>query len=640
MKKIIIALAIFLISPLVCADLTLPYLIEDGMVVQRDKEIPFWGKASPRTEVVVSFNKQRKKITADSNGDWRVSFSPLSAGGPYQVEFENEGLTKTIADVLVGDVWVCSGQSNMEWPLRSVDNAESEIAAAGDNHIRHFAVPKSWALAREQELAGGDWQVATAETSPHFSAVCFLFAKYIREKKDIPIGLIHSSWGGSNIESWMDAPQLGMTPQEAQENIEKLMAVENKDAEAVVARVKQWPDALADSYSDADWSGTDVEQSDWVSIQAPMLWESQGFNGLDGVAWYRTTFELSESEVSDAMLGLSRIDDHDVTWVNGNKVGETKAYDELRQYSVPKEFLQVGTNTIAVRVEDTGGGGGIYSAAKDLFIATESVRKSLQGTWQFKVDKGRVSIASNRNHTPTALYNKMMHPLFNTNIKGVLWYQGETNAESAEQAVEYRDEFRVLIQDLRKKWNDPSMPFYWVQLANWISGGDNGNVSPWAILRESQSAALELNNTAQAVAIDVGNPTDIHPRDKQTVAKRLALSALKNIYGVKNINASGPIYKNMKIKGNAITVNFDDREWLALRAGSGEELKGFSIAGPDQQYYPAQATIKGTSVIVSSELVLQPNSVRYAWSDNPENANLVDKEGLPAGPFRAGEKSH
>lgn len=614
----------------------LPFLINDGMVVQRGEAIPVWGWAPAGTGIEVSFDGETLTTSSKPNGEWQVLFPKRKAGGPYVLKITGANETYSFNDIWVGDVWVLSGQSNMEWPLRNANDAENEIANASDKHIRHFKIPRSWASSPQPRLHGGDWQITSPETAGAFSAVGYFFATTVRKEIDIPIGLINSTWGGSNIESWMDAPLLGL---DRETNKNKLGALENQDeinARKVKDKIAHWPNALTDNYetAKADWSAEKLDESDWLAIEAPGLWEEKGLMGLDGVAWYRLTFNLSKAEAAhDAELGLARIDDHDVTWVNGKKVGAIEGYDLVRSYKVSKELLHAGANTIAIRVKDTGGGGGIYSDPTLLYLRSASVNKSLAGFWKFKVDKGSVSISSDRNHTPTALYNKMMYPLFKVPVKGVLWYQGESNADEAEQAFAYRDQFKNLILDWRKSWNNKNLPFYWVQLANFNSGRNSGGKFPWAIVRESQTAALALPHTGQAITIDVGNPKDIHPRDKQTVGKRLALIALKNDYGQAKIHARGPYLKKAKVKDNTVIITMTSKSGLRL-AESTNELSGFEIADENGNWHPAQAQLEKKIIVLSSDEVARPTAARYAWSDNPENVNLVDKSGLPAEPFR------
>lgn len=632
------------ILPCVCAALflsansyalELPRLVGNGMVVQRDQPIPVWGWAVAGSSIQVRFNGQAFSAETDSMGGWGVDLPKLPAGGPYTLVIEGEGKKFTFDDIWAGDVWVCSGQSNMEWPLQTTQNAENVIASANDTLIRHFKIPKSWASSRQEKLQGGEWQASSPAVAGEFTAVGYFFAQRLRSEVDVPIGLINATWGGSNIESWMDAPILGLDPAGNEKALDMLEQQEADEALQLAKGYEKWPGAIDESYefADADWSAADLDLSDWVELEVPSLWEDEGFKGLDGVAWLRTTFSLTKEQAGhDIELGLARIDDHDVTYVNGNKVGETTIYNEIRQYRANRQLLREGINTIAIRVLDTGGGGGIWSDPGLLYARAPGLDISLAGKWQFKLDKGIVALSADRNHTPTALYNQMLHPLFKIPVKGVIWYQGESNADEAGQAYVYRDQFKAMISDWRGKWKQQELPFYWVELANYISGTDTATASPWAILRESQTDTLSLPHTGQAVIIDVGDPGDIHPRDKKTVGDRLALHALRLDYGRDDLVTDGPYALDVAVKANKVSVTFKTSSALRLR--SGEALLGFELADQQGNWYPATGVLHQQSVELLSENVDRPSAVRYAWSDNPEDANLTDQSGLPANPFR------
>jgi len=637
MKNRIIIPCMFILSGYANAEITLPYLVTDGMVTQRNETIPIWGLASANTKLTVNFDGKAQTVISTDSGKWQVNFSAKPAGGPYKITINGDEQNITINDVWIGDVWVCSGQSNMEWTLDRVNNAEHELANATDTQIRHFKVPRSWAASPQQSLAGGTWQVSSPEAAAEFTGVGYFFAKTLREHVDVPIGLISANWGGSNIESWMSASTLGQTEQQAMQHIQKIVDNEKIGQATTIEKLKIWPNALGDNFrnANADWSAFDLNESDWLDIKAPILWESAGYIDVDGVAWYRKRFTLTEKQIAeDLTLHLAKIDDNDITWVNGIKVGATNAYDLKRIYTVAQSILKVGENSIAIRVEDNGGGGGIYSDPDQLFFENSTIKKSLAGTWKYKIDKAVVSVSNNRNHTPTALYNKMMKPLFNIPVKGVIWYQGESNAGNAKQAYNYRHQFKELITDWRTQWNKPSLPFFWVQLANFNTHADTETESPWAIVRDSQSAALALPNTGQAITIDVGNPTDIHPRNKQSVGKRLALNALNKVYQKDNINARGPIFRSFTSHGDKLVLAMKVDGQLTTSNLTSNKVNGFEIAGVDKLFVPADARLSGNKIIVSNSKVTNPVAVRYAWNDNPVNVNLFDQQGLPAEPFR------
>ncbi len=405
--------------------------------------------------------------------------------------------------------------------------------------------------------------------------------------------------------------------------------------ERVRARIGTLPtrdEGLVDG--DARWAAPDFDDSAWFSLPVPAQWEAHGFDGMDGVAWYRTTFDLTADEAAAGVtLGLGMIDDSDISWVNGVEVGRMdNAWNVARAYAVPPSALHAGANVIAVRVEDFQGGGGIAGPPETLFVETASGRHSLAGDWRFMV--GRVSLGANAAsyQVPTALWNKMVHPLTPFPAKGIIWYQGESNADRIEDARAYKALFPQMIAGWREAWGQPEMPFLWVQLANYMAPDSlPKSASAWATLREAQSAALALPATAQAVILDLGEAGDIHPRNKQDVGARLALAARKVAYG-ESLVYSGPVYQRHEMKDGRVVVSFDHvGGGLVARGGT---LGGFAVAGKDRRFVWAEARIEGDNVVVWSEEVPDPVAVRYAWGDNPDTATLYNAEGLPASPFR------
>ncbi|WP_407354677.1 sialate O-acetylesterase [Luteimonas sp. R10] len=623
------------------AAVELPLLFSDGAVLQRDRPLPVWGWAAPGTAVQVTFDGRRAEAVADADGRWSAVLPAHAAGGPFEITVTAGDETIVVRDVLVGDVWLASGQSNMEWPLLQTDGAEAEIARADDPLIRHFKVPKSWADTPQARLAGGAWAVASPQTVGDFSAVGYHFARELRAATGVPVGIIDSSWGGSAIEAWMGAEMLGL---DAAALAEKMRGKREADAE-VEARTRgliaRWPEIAAGG---TEFAVDALDTADWADIEVPALWEAQGYAGMDGEAWYRTTFELSADEAAAGVtLGLGQIDDTDRAWVNGQAIGGMEnGWSTPRAYPVPAAALRAGANALAVRVTDTGGGGGIAGNADQLYVAPAGgARRPLAGDWKFRTTAVTVSLLDDKNQIDTLLYNAMIRPLQPYPLRGAIWYQGEANAWP-EGAWRYREQFADMIRGWRGDWNAPELPFLWAQLAGFVSGGDrtdaDGRVleSPWAVLRESQAAALALPATAQAVTIDVGDAHDIHPRDKRTVGQRLALAARHVAYG-EDLVFSGPVYRAMAIEGDRAVLRFDlQGSSLAVRVG-GDAVHGFEIAGTDRVFHPAQARIAGDTVVVRSDAVPAPAAVRYAWRDNPEDADLINREGLPASPFRTEE---
>ena len=621
------------------AAVELPLVFSDGAVLQRDRPLPVWGRATPGAKIRVSFDAQDATTTAAGDGTWRVELPAHAAGGPFSLRVrEGDADEVTVRDVLVGDVWLCSGQSNMEFTVGGAQNAPAEMARGNDPAIRHFKIPKSWATTPETQLAGGAWVAATPRTVGDFSAVCWFFARELKARNGVPQGLINSTWGGSRIEAWMDTRTAKIDPSVAVADMRKREEEEAVRLAVTRKRLANWPALQADVRGRDGrplWSEEKLDERDWASIQVPSHWEDRGYYGMDGVAWYRTHFTLSAQQAARGVtLGVARIDDSDRTWVNGMQVGETvNQWNAVRAYRVPPHALHAGLNTVAVRVEDLGGGGGIHGDAAELYVQPDGgSRQPLAGPWRFRPAAAKLVSDVGYNQTPTLLYNKMIHPLLGYALRGVLWYQGEANA-APKQALAYREQFADLIRLFRSAWRQPELPFLWVQLPNFRSGGDTPEESPWAELRESQSAALALAHTGQAVTIGLGDPDDIHPTNKQDVAHRLVLSARHVIFG-ESIVASGPVFRALKIEGDRARLSFEAADGLAARGG-GTQLSGFEIAGDDHRYRPALARIDGDSVVVSSADVPHPTAVRYAWSDNPVEADLVDRHGLPASPFRS-----
>jgi sialate O-acetylesterase len=634
--KALCALALLLGSASADAALLLPQLFADGMVLQREQPIHVWGWAAPGKNVRIGFDGQSASAVAGKSGRWGISLPAHVAGGPYALAIQGDGGTVSFVDVWVGDVWLCSGQSNMEFSVSGVDHADAEIAAATDGLIHQFKVPRSWALSPQERLAGGSWAAASPQTVGDFTAVGYFFARDLRARLGVPIGLINSTWGGSSIEAWSDEATLGADAATMRKAIQQAEVADRRSMERTRQRLKRWPADQHGMVGDKPvWADPGLDDSDWDSIPAATRWEQSGYDDMDGFAWYRTSFELSAEDAAKGVtLGLGMIDDSDQTWVNGHPVGGmTLAWNTPRVYAVAPEALHAGRNVIAIRVEDVGAGGGEYGPEALRYVRTaDGVVHPLEANWKFRTDRPVLTLDDKRNQYPTGLYNQMIHPMLPYPIKGVIWYQGETNATD-QGAYDYRRRFARLIGSWRDHWGEGELPFLWVQLANFTSGEDSAGFSPWATLRDSQSAALELPGTGQAVIIDIGDPGNIHPRDKQDVGRRLALAALHQAYG-KDLVYSGPTYDKIRFDGAKAVVSFAHLGGGLAARGGGTALQGFSIAGADRRFVPAQAVIDGDNVVVWSQAVTQPAAVAYAWSDNPAQADLVNKEGLPASPFR------
>jgi len=619
--------------------LRLPRIFGDGMVVQRGMPVTVWGWAAPGSAVRVRIGERSARATADAAGRWKAALPAMSAGGPHEIAVEQGATRIVLRDVLVGDVWVASGQSNMEWPLSQAADGPHFIAQAYDSRIRHFAVPHTWAEQPADDLAGGEWEAANPRTAGDFSAVAYFFARELRFEVDVPIGIVHASWGGSNVETWMSRGAHGLSDSAWAAMIAAERARHEGTRAALLARLGSLPtvdSGMVDGR--APWAAPDLDDSGWASIHVPGLWEGEGYEGLDGIAWYRTAFTLSEDEArSGVTIRLGMIDDDDVTWVNGTEIGRTSGYSLPRSYAVPPSALRAGRNVLAVRVADGTGGGGIYGDPSSVGIESGGARRPFEGAWRFRVGAATFGTDGQRiNKIPSVLYNRMVHPLLAMPIRGVLWYQGESNANDDEQAAAYRAQFAELIRSWRREWTGTpgGFPFLWAQLPNFgAPDAAPSATAGWAILRESQSAALALPGTGQAVLIDVGEAGDIHPRNKVEVGRRLARVARAVVYG-HEIESRGPTYRRHATRGDSIVIDFDHaRGGLVSRAGRGE-IGGFAIAGADRRWTWAKARMDGKRIVVWSDSISDPVAVRYAWANGPVGLTLYNQDGLPMEPFR------
>ena len=611
------------------------------MVLQRDRPVAVWGWSDPGEKITVQFHDQTRHTKADKTGHWLLHLDPEAAGGPFQFIVKGKNQL-SFSQVLVGEVWICSGQSNMEMPIAGwgkINNFQQEIAAADFPAIRHFKVPNVVAVSPQKDLGGGDWKICSPATAGDFSSTAYFFARSLYRQLHVPVGLINTSWGGTHVETWTSRgafegseefrAMIGKLP-DAQGLAEAATATRTNLTKAIEAL--QGP--LPAPGEEAQYKESGYDDSRWAHMKLPGEWEEAGLGleALDGIVWFRRTIELTAEEAGKAAtLDLSKIDDADETYVNGIKVGATREYAVLRHYNIPAGLLKAGKNQIAIRVEDTGGGGGVYGEPGDLKYTVNGREVSLAGDWSMHI----VSIAVNNtlgpNSAPTLLYNAMISPLIPFTIRGAIWYQGEANAG---RAYQYRKAFPLMISDWRQQWGEGDFPFYFVQLASWnAAGGNSEHGSAWAELREAQAMTLSLPNTGMAVTTDIGNAKDIHPKNKQDVGSRLAAIALHNLYG-QAAEYSGPVYQSMTTEGATIVLHFTHTgSGLAVHDKYGY-VKGFEIAGADQKFHYARAVVDGDKVVVSQDGVTAPVAVRYGWADDAGESNLFNKEGFPAAPFR------
>jgi sialate O-acetylesterase len=600
--------------------------------------------------VAVHFAGQQVSVSADPDGRWLVRLAPLEANAnPSELEVcSSDGASDVICDVLVGEVWVCSGQSNMEWPLQSSRNGAKEVAQAHFPSIRLFTVPHRPSRTPEAEIPEAAWCACSPETVANFSAVAYYFAREIQSRLNVPIGLIHTSWGGTIAEAWTGWDALLENP--ATRGIVETFERNLRDMDS---RLEEW-EAQQEKTRDKEntkhaegWAAVEEPQDGWREMALPGSWQSRGLNH-SGIVWFRKTIEIPAAWAGhDLRLAIGATDKSDTTYFNNTQVGSitmaerTDSWSHLRTYTVPRELVQAGRNVIAVRVHSDKYAGGMTGPSEFMQLSCPDCAGDagipLAGSWRYAVeaDYGLVQVPVEPLYkAPGVLFNGMISPLLPFAIRGVIWYQGESNAD---RAAQYRDLFQVLIRNWRRAWGQGDFPFYFVQLANYMARQEQPIESQWAELREAQTMALALPNTGMAVAIDIGEAGDIHPRNKMDVGLRLTLHALHGTYGHSDVIPSGPLFRSAKREGSSLRLSFDH-----IGGGlvcQGDALRGFSIAGEDGHFVWAEATIDGEDILVSSPEIAAPRSARYGWADNPD-ANLYNEAGLPASPFRSDFPGH
>lgn len=632
----LLVLAVFFPWHATTAQVRLPALLRDSMVLQRDVPVKVWGWAAANEKIQISFYNRRFKTVADAAGKWLLQLPAMKAGGPYSMAIQASNHI-TLHNILIGDVWICSGQSNMvhQMSLHRV-RYEKEIADADNPAIRHFWIPAQTDLQKpKDDLPAGYWKSVNPRDVLEFSAIAYFFAKKIYAKYHVPIGLVNASVGGTPIEAW--------TSEEGMKDFASIQDVirKNKDTASGYNRRRPPFSNMPRLHSEDKgmlnkWYDVGYVPKGWHRIAVPGYWEDQGIKDLDGIVWYRKEFEAPLSMANGpARLFLGRIVDADNVYINGALIGNTTYLYPQRRYAVPKNILHGGKNILVVRVQNNSGKGGfVPDKPYCLFSGKDTV--DLTGYWQYKVgevylpQRGFGGGAIAPQNQPAALYNAMIAPIVNYACKGFLWYQGESNTG---KAGEYESLQTALINDWRNKWHNPNAPFLFVQLPGFMDMNYLPSESQWARFREAQLQTLKVPNTGMAIAIDLGEWNDIHPDRKKEVGDRLALAAEKVAYQEKDIVYSGPLFQSATADGNRITISFTNTG-SGLTTSDGEELSYFAIAGADKTFVWAKAKIEGDKVVVWNENISSPMYVRYAWADNPDGANLCNKEGLPASPFR------
>ncbi len=636
-----ITYSIFIVALLLSAQVSwgqvrLPKLVRDGMVLQRETPVKIWGWASVGESVRLSFNNQSFESIAGTDGKWWITLPAQKAGGPFEMEISGSNKI-TLNDILFGDVWLCSGQSNMETTMSRVAPLYGhEIETCTNPHIRLFQVPVHWNYNKPQEdIQGGKWESANPQSILKYSAVGYFFAREIYEKYKVPVGIIQCAAGGSSIESWISEESLKAFPE--QYKIAKQLSdttylnnLVNSENEAL----RKWFNELGRNdlgRKSLPWFDPSLDDSAWLDFQLPSSFAEAGMDFKNGAVWFRKEIDLPENwSGKPALLELGRIVDSDSVFVNGTFAGSVAYQYPPRRYNIASGILKAGKNNITVKVISQSGIGA-FIKDKPYQLVVDGQTFDLNGTWKYNIGAKCEPSPSSTFFPgkPLGLFNAMYYPTINYTVKGIVWYQGESNAD---RANEYKSALSTLIGEWRTLRGQDELPFLIVQLPDFMEAKDEPSEGDWAVLRDQQLKTLTVPNTAMAVTIGLGEWNDIHPLRKKEVGQRLALAAEKIAYGDRKVVASGPTYQSMKVRGNKVILRFTNCG-SGLTTNDGKELKHFAIAATDKKFVWGKAVIKGKKIIVWNETVVNPVIVRYAWADNPAGANLYNKEGLPASPF-------
>lgn len=610
------------------ATIRLPRFFSDNMILQRDMPLKIWGWADRNEKISVCFNGHEVTTVVEKSGEWAVELPPMKYGGPFEMIIRGKDNTVTFQNIMLGDVWICSGQSNMEWILENTRGAAQEIAGSTNPNIRLLTIEKTIRSTEMNDISGGSWEICSPQAACSFSAVGYYFGKNLQQELQIPIGLINNAWGGTNIQTWISWENIVKSP-----NYKKFAGKSIAQVDHSFKKSDEYNKALEnDEGLKAKWYDPEVKTTDWQKTNVPGRWNNELKDEL-GAVWFRKEIVLPEG-VKTGKINLGTVSNEDITYINGVLLGQCGRWDKIRTYAIPESILKNGKNLIVIRIKNIQGGAGIYGKPENLWLEADGQKYPLAGDWEYKPSV-RVSTYGIKPKQPNSfaslLYNGMLKPLVGYGIKGVIWYQGESNAE---EAYKYQTLFPMLIENWRQQWGS-EFPFLWVQLANYKAVKEQPSESDWAELREAQNMALRLPKTGQTVITDIGEAGNIHPQNKKDVGYRLMQNALKVAYG-KNILGAGPVYENMKKDGNQIILTFGNTGKGLMTADHNKYgyVRGFTIAGADQNFVWAKAYITDNYVVVFNEKIKDPVAVRYAWADNPEEANLVNSDGLLTSPFR------
>jgi len=637
-KVLVLVSILFLRGSIGLCDIRLPRLISDGAILQREVELNIWGWASAGEKVELVFKNNSYKTEADRNGHWKLILPPQKQGGPYELFFRGDNEI-VLRNILFGDVWLCSGQSNMELTMQRLKDQYPDVIAHCENpNIRQFLVPDRYDFSVEHEdLESVSWQEASPENIFNFSGVAYFFARAIFDKYHVPVGLINAALGGSPVEAWMSEDALKEFPEAYQEmQLFKDSSLIRETGQKDQFRQQAWYAKLNSTdkgfMPGKEWFLEDVNDSEWEEMPVPGFWADQKPGDINGVVWFRKKVTIPKSMAGKrARLWLGRIVDQDHVYVNGEFVGTTGYQYPPRKYIVPEGSLREGENSITVRVINEQGKGG-FILDKPYFLDTEDEHIDLKGIWKYRIGAEMPPLESPTyiRWKPGGLYNSMIAPLVPYKMKGVIWYQGESNADHPES---YSRTFPALIRNWRSKWHIGDFPFLYVQLANFMEETVKPTESNWAALRQAQLETLSVPNTGMAVIIDIGEWNDIHPLNKREVGNRLAQLAFKLAYN-ESISASSPVPVKHRFSKNSVTVWFSPKDLVSI---NGDPLRLFEISNDGKKFHRASAKIKGGKVIIWNDNVINPTVVRYAWSDNPKQSNLYSSEGLPVSPFEIRE---
>ncbi|NJC24650.1 sialate O-acetylesterase [Neolewinella antarctica] len=637
--QLILLLTVTLCTGVRAQGLTFFESFTDHAVLQRAVAHPIWGWGKPGKTVSLTFRGVKQRTKADVNGRWEFKLPTQEAGGPHTLSVTSGRERTSVDDVYFGDVYLISGQSNMGWHLEQSDLTGERARAIGDPLIRELSLPHSHANEPKEHLTTTDgWRTGDAGTIGKFSGVGAYYAHYLRQEVDVPIGLLNSSWGGSRIEPWMSPAALGAeTPDEVDELIAAVSSVGGPGMENFRKNFPGRELPSDDVGEEMGWLKADHDASAWPIMNLPTFWEAAGYPAIDGTFYFRKSFTLTtEQAVGGATVHLGAIDDGDFTYVNDQLVGSIpQGHLEKRVYVIEPGVLKAGDDIITIRVVDTGGGGGFSASPPEMYLETATGRVSLAGEYRYNI--GSISVDHKPNQIPTILYNSMIAPLGNMPLAGVLWYQGESNASEGDN-VKYAGQMRALIRQWREQFSNPgTLPFYWVQLANFKDAVATPDEPGWAVLRESQTQALAEPLTGMAVITDIGEADDIHPKNKWEVGRRLSLFALRDVYG-KDVVADSPQLVTAEAKSDdpaRVDLTFDHLDG-GLRVVSDDRygyVKGFTVLDGVGEWKFAQAVlVDGNKIAIFGAPGKSITRVRYNWANNPDG-NLFSKHGLPVNGF-------